>query len=84
MRSNWFLSPVFPINRLITGLPEPLVFEMARFADDCRENEVFWSGIWMGPDIGDLQLRFGVHSVPINASVLRSENEKARGLPAIR
>ena len=47
---------------------------MAKFARDCREamSDVCCSlEKTLGPDTGDLQLRFGLHSGPVTAGVLR-------------
>lgn len=52
---------------------------MARFALDCRRKmddlakqleEV------LGPDTGDLHMRFGLHSGPVTAGVLRGERAR--------
>jgi len=63
----------------VAGLPEPRhdhAVVMARFANDClrkmfqltRELEVV-----LGPDTGDLSMRFGLHSGPVTAGVLRGD-----------
>jgi class 3 adenylate cyclase len=63
----------------VTGLPEPQPTHatiMARFAWDCviriaeiaRELESS-----LGPDTGDLNMRFGLHSGPVTAGVLKGD-----------
>ena len=57
----------------VTGLPEPQedhAIIMARFARDCknRMNEVTRQlELTLGPDTGDLAMRFGLHSGPVTA-----------------
>jgi class 3 adenylate cyclase len=66
----------------VTGLPEPQEMHaviMAKFASDCkvklfkvtRELEVV-----LGPDTGDLSMRFGLHSGPVTAGVLRGDRAR--------
>jgi class 3 adenylate cyclase len=66
----------------VTGLPEPQeqhVLIMAKFASDCmkRMNEVTKDlEVTLGPDTGDLSMRFGLHSGPVTAGVLRGERSR--------
>lgn len=66
----------------VTGLPEPQKSHhviMARFAGECKlkfneltarlENT-------LGPDTGDLSMRFGLHSGPVTAGVLQGERAR--------
>jgi len=66
----------------VAGLPEPRKDHhvvMARFSRDClytmgkltKQLEVV-----LGPDTGDLGLRFGLHSGPVTAGVLRGERAR--------
>jgi class 3 adenylate cyclase len=66
----------------VTGLPNPRkdhAVVMARFARDCmhrmhqltRKLEVV-----LGPDTADLSMRFGMHSGPVTAGVLRGERSR--------
>jgi hypothetical protein len=66
----------------VTGLPEPQANHaviMAKFAGECllkmnqvtRELEVV-----LGPDTGDLSMRFGLHSGAVTAGVLRGERAR--------
>jgi class 3 adenylate cyclase len=66
----------------VTGLPTPRkdhALAMARFARDCmhrmhqltRKLEVV-----LGPDTADLSMRFGLHSGPVTAGVLRGERSR--------
>jgi class 3 adenylate cyclase len=66
----------------VTGLPKPRkdhAVVMARFARDCmhrmhqltRKLEVI-----LGPDTADLSMRFGLHSGPVTAGVLRGERSR--------
>ena len=66
----------------VAGLPEPQekhALIMARFAHDCslsmtkvtKELEVT-----LGPDTGELSMRFGLHSGPVTAGVLRGERAR--------
>jgi class 3 adenylate cyclase len=66
----------------VTGLPKPRkdhAVVMARFARDCmhrmhqltRKLEVV-----LGPDTADLSMRFGLHSGPVTAGVLRGERSR--------
>jgi class 3 adenylate cyclase len=66
----------------VTGLPEPQsnhAVIMVRFAAECllkmgtvtKELEVT-----LGPDTGDLGMRFGLHSGPVTAGVLRGDRAR--------
>jgi len=66
----------------VTGLPEPQAKHaiiMARFAQEClvkmaevtRDLEKT-----LGPDTGELTMRFGLHSGPVTAGVLRGERSR--------
>lgn len=66
----------------VTGVPEPRkdhAVVMCRFAKDCfdklkpllKKLEVV-----LGPDTGDLSMRFGLHSGPVTAGVLRGERAR--------
>ena len=66
----------------VTGLPEPQedhAIIMARFARDCQKKmkEVTRElELTLGPDTGDLAMRFGLHSGPVTAGVLRGERSR--------
>jgi class 3 adenylate cyclase len=66
----------------VVGLPEPRndhAVVMARFARDCRDQMVKVTReleVTLGPDTGDLKLRFGLHSGPVTAGVLRGEKSR--------
>ena len=66
----------------VTGLPDPQedhALVMAKFARDCRTkmNEVTSKlELTLGPDTGDLSMRFGLHSGPVTAGVLRGERSR--------
>jgi hypothetical protein len=66
----------------VTGLPEPRkdhAVAMGRFARDCmnRMNELSHQlEITLGPDTGDLAMRFGLHSGPVTAGVLRGDKSR--------
>jgi len=66
----------------VTGLPEPQedhAVIMARFARDCRARMTDVTRkleITLGPDTGDLRMRFGLHSGPVTAGVLRGEKSR--------
>jgi class 3 adenylate cyclase len=63
----------------VAGLPEPRTdhaVAMARFAHDCNvklHRLVKQLEVTLGPDTGDLSMRFGLHSGPVTAGVLRGE-----------
>jgi class 3 adenylate cyclase len=66
----------------VTGLPEPRkdhALAMARFARDCNAKLmrlVKQLEVTLGPDTGDLSMRFGLHSGPVTAGVLRGERAR--------
>jgi class 3 adenylate cyclase len=66
----------------VTGLPEPQsnhAVIMAKFAGECllKMNQVTRDlEVVLGPDTGDLSMRFGVHSGPVTAGVLRGERAR--------
>ena len=68
----------------MAGLPEPRkdhAVVMVKFARDCREkfNEVSRNlEVTLGPDTGDLGMRFGLHSGPVTAGVLRRRSSRFR------
>jgi class 3 adenylate cyclase len=66
----------------VVGLPEPRrdhAVVMARFARDCRDDMNRLTReleTTLGPDTNDLQLRFGLHSGPVTAGVLRGQKSR--------
>jgi class 3 adenylate cyclase len=66
----------------VAGLPEPRkdhAVVMARFASDCNgklHRLVKELEVKLGPDTGDLSMRFGLHSGPVTAGVLRGERAR--------
>ena len=64
------------------GLPEPRpdhAVVMGRFAYDClkrMKSVLARLEIVLGPDTGDLGMRFGLHSGPVTAGVLRGEKSR--------
>lgn len=66
----------------VAGLPEPQkdhAIVMVKFARDCREKFSAISQkleVMLGPDTGDLRMRFGLHSGPVTAGVLRGEKSR--------
>jgi hypothetical protein len=66
----------------VAGLPEPRsdhAVVMVKFARDCRQrcNDVCRQlEITLGPETGDLSMRFGLHSGPVTAGVLRGEKSR--------
>jgi hypothetical protein len=66
----------------VAGLPTPRedhAVVMARFARECmrKMNEVTKKlEVSLGPETGDLTMRFGLHSGPVTAGVLRGEKSR--------
>jgi class 3 adenylate cyclase len=66
----------------VAGLPEPRkdhAVVMARFAHDCNiklHRLLKDLEVTLGPDTGDLSMRFGLHSGPVTAGVLRGERAR--------
>lgn len=66
----------------VTGLPEPRAdhaVAMARFARDCmiKMNDLTHKlELTLGPDTGELAMRFGMHSGPVTAGVLRGDKSR--------
>jgi class 3 adenylate cyclase len=66
----------------VTGLPDPRkdhAVSMARFARDCMHRMnilVRKLEVTLGPDTADLSMRFGLHSGPVTAGVLRGERSR--------
>jgi class 3 adenylate cyclase len=66
----------------VTGLPDPRkdhAVVMARFARDCMHRMnilVRKLEVTLGPDTADLSMRFGLHSGPVTAGVLRGERSR--------
>lgn len=66
----------------VTGLPEPQSHHatiMARFAWDClvRVGEIAKElEVSLGPDTGDLSMRFGLHSGSVTAGVLKGDRAR--------
>jgi len=66
----------------VTGLPEPQAHHatiMAKFAWDCliRVGEVMKElEVSLGPDTGDLSMRFGMHSGSVTAGVLKGDRAR--------
>lgn len=66
----------------VTGLPEPMedhAVVMAKFARQCmwKMMEIVHAlEIHLGPDTGDLSMRFGLHSGPVTAGVMRGEKSR--------
>lgn len=66
----------------VCGLPEPNkdhALAMAKFARDCMEKMdqlVHKLEAKLGPDTGDLSMRFGLHSGPVTAGVLRGDRAR--------
>lgn len=80
-----FLTNVAPLNSsyvAVTGLPDPQkkhALLMARFAQECMEKMaelVKRLETSLGPDTGDLSMRFGINSGPVTAGVLRGERAR--------
>jgi class 3 adenylate cyclase len=66
----------------VTGLPDPRkdhAVVMARFARDCMHRMRTLTRkleVTLGPDTADLSMRFGLHSGPVTAGVLRGERSR--------
>lgn len=66
----------------MAGLPDPRkdhALVMARFAHRClrRSKQVLKKlEVMLGPDTADLKIRFGLHSGPVTAGVLRGERSR--------
>jgi class 3 adenylate cyclase len=66
----------------VTGLPDPRkdhAVLMARFARDCMHKMHALTRrleVTLGPDTADLSMRFGLHSGPVTAGVLRGERSR--------
>jgi hypothetical protein len=66
----------------VTGLPNPQdkhALFMARFAWECmaKFNDLVKKlEVTLGPDTGDLAMRFGMHSGPVTAGVLRGDRSR--------
>jgi class 3 adenylate cyclase len=66
----------------VTGLPDPQedhAVIMAKFARECmyKMNELTRSlEVSLGPETGGLSMRFGLHSGPVTAGVLRGEKSR--------
>ena len=66
----------------MTGLPEPQkdhAVIMAKFAADCIQKLtqiVHDLETTLGPGTGELTMRFGMHSGPVTAGVLRGERSR--------
>jgi class 3 adenylate cyclase len=66
----------------VAGLPEPRknhAVVMAQFANDCNTKLirlVKQLEVTLGPDTADLTMRFGLHSGPVTAGVLRGERAR--------
>jgi class 3 adenylate cyclase len=66
----------------VTGLPDPQPDHAVRMAKFAREALRTVSGLThkmettLGPDTGDLMMRFGMHSGPVTAGVLRGEKSR--------
>jgi len=66
----------------VTGLPDPRkdhAVAMVRFAAECLQkmNDLAKQlEVSLGPDTGDLSMRFGLHSGPVTAGVLRGDKSR--------
>ena len=70
------------IDVAVTGVPEPQEHHariMAKFARESLQRlyEVTQGlEVTLGPDTGDLSMRFGLHSGPVTAGVLRGDRAR--------
>jgi class 3 adenylate cyclase len=66
----------------VTGLPEPRkdhAICMVKFARDCRKQMIELVQkleLTLGPGTADLEMRFGLHSGPVTAGVLRGQKSR--------
>jgi class 3 adenylate cyclase len=66
----------------VTGLPKPQPAHaviMARFAWECKNKLIEMTRdleVSLGPDCGELRMRFGMHSGPVTAGVLRGDRAR--------
>lgn len=66
----------------VAGLPEPRrdhALVMVRFAKECMQRMhvlVRQLEVALGPDTSNLDMRFGLHSGPVTAGVLRGERSR--------
>eukprot|EP00934_Nitzschia_sp_Nitz4_P000129 Nitzschia sp. Nitz4//scaffold16_size188269//96486//104413//NITZ4_001795-RA/size188269-snap-gene-0.143-mRNA-1//-1//CDS//3329538529//129//frame0 len=66
----------------VVGLPDPRedhAIVMAKFARDCGDhmnNLMTKLSVTLGPDTEDLTMRFGIHSGPVTAGVLRGQKSR--------
>lgn len=79
---NFFVSCSTRPCTAVTGLPDPQedhAVIMSKFAMECmlRMNQLTEKlEVTLGPDTGDLKMRFGMHSGPVTAGVLRGEKSR--------
>jgi class 3 adenylate cyclase len=66
----------------VTGLPDPQpdhAVRMTKFARECMQKVSVLTSkleVTLGPGTGDLRMRFGLHSGPVTAGVLRGEKSR--------
>ena len=66
----------------VTGLPDPQpdhAVRMTKFARECQQKVSVLTSkleVTLGPGTGDLRMRFGLHSGPVTAGVLRGEKSR--------
>jgi class 3 adenylate cyclase len=66
----------------VTGLPDPQsdhAVRMTKFARECLQKVSVLTSkleVTLGPGTGDLRMRFGLHSGPVTAGVLRGEKSR--------
>jgi Adenylate and Guanylate cyclase catalytic domain len=66
----------------VTGVPDPQqnhALIMARFATECHQKIVQVTadlGLTLGPGTSELRMRFGIHSGPVTAGVLRGDRAR--------